>query len=549
MFGEHRFRAAFQMVDGVAAAAAGMDDVIAVMLETEPDTDDDNPGGPVINIYASDGRAVRDAQAQGTLPTAVPTAFDRVAVRVVEAELTPLASPGRHTGPDSPMRPGSSIGRIDNLGTLGAPVATPAGHVITAGHVLGAVGSDVCQPGGGEDARPQRRVGRCVANARLAGGADAGLASIDGAFPIEALPFDSPEPSPATPAAGLLLGTLGDDARGVRLTYLDFASCVSAVNATFAGDRTVRIDAANMDDPVLASGRSTGPIRGMVDGVGTLRTQSRGLVPAFFCRPIGARGGDSGAVCVLNKDRRTTVHTDDAGVMSRDEDGPREWLPGTFAELDDLAGGNGSGVEIDGTPAAQGVGKRLVSRIQAYLRRLGELEVLVTANTYRRPCRPLLQLNPTSHRPANPCREIILRDDGEQERSDEDAFPEDEVSEGDQLCCSFGKKPVVRISGDDGDSKEITLDVARVSLRLKIAVDQRVTSASFRRRGFCHRGMCDPERLTGTVTLKRVFRLEISATAGQISLPGFGTIKAGAAFVRTSRRSLAKTFDIPCARR
>lgn len=298
-------------MDRLAAAEAAMaaiaDRVFAVLgvfgLEAGPA--EVQGGAFAVTIWAEDAGAVEAAMRTGHIPASLPGEAGELPVRVATGRPEPLAA---HTGIERPMRPGASIGRSTprNAGTYGARVvAGGAVRAITAGHVLGRIGSIVTQPGR-RDRPGAARIGRVAANPyRVAARRDdVALIEADAAGNLGPLPHDSPQPSPADPAAGLLIfGVVGagGPALPMAVMFMDMAHALGRVGA--AMPQAGSVAQAAVGEEVRGSGRTSGPIRAKVVARGQYAAPGGARFPGFSCRPPAGQRGDSGAVVTVSRGR------------------------------------------------------------------------------------------------------------------------------------------------------------------------------------------------------------------------------------------------------
>lgn len=545
MYQMERFTAASGDFERLAKLYMAIKDVVGFALVEAPDTARRNPCGPQFVAYVSKRKKVDALRAAGDLPRKVKTAHDIVRV-VVEKAVVELHR--AHTGNEEPMKPGASIG--DNrlaAGTLGARLDSPGSgdHFLTCGHVV-RNGTDVHQAGLFDSraaGRPDRKVGNVVTNAlsNATGASDAASVQVDTGFTLQRAPHDSPPPAPGSPAIGLYRGVIAN-----RPFYIHINAALASVGG---GIRfTEQMEIQHKGRRVSASGRTSGLIKSVIDGPAVLRPPRDLATPGFVCDRIrGGEAGDSGAVSVLLRGQTTSwvsdAALDESNVIGTDVDDAAEYLPGTFTELDQFLSGDGTHICANGTELQATNGRNLLARLVARLRRLGELGIVVTANTYKNPCRG----EETRRRRPTGVREIILRPGRDAEEPDEG--PEGEEIESQTSCCTFGTSPYITIAGDDNERTEFELEVSgAAAIRVVFKISQTVMSARFRRFGQCFRNVCSEEVMRGRVTVSRTTKLEISGSLGEVDLPVIGKIRAGSgSFKREVTRSLNKNFVLPCS--
>ncbi|MBX3734684.1 MAG: hypothetical protein KF791_19075 [Verrucomicrobiae bacterium] len=302
-------------LEAVLAALAGIEPKafsIAGVFALEAGLDDS--GAVVVRIWAEDAAPVKAALRAGLLPDQLRTAEGSVPLLVETGRVELWQA---HTARERPMRPGASIGRQAaprNAGTYGARVvAGGAPRGITAGHVLGRRNSIVTQPGRRDQANAQR-IGTVAANPYRVGPAgrrhDVALVAPDKAADVDPSPHDSPQPSPANPAVGLLLaGVVEAGPAGLpqRVLYMDVAHALAQVEAAMPQAGSVAQAAVN--DRVEGSGRTSGPIRATVAARGIFAAPGGARFPGFSCRPPAGARGDSGAVVTRKTEGRGKVQT------------------------------------------------------------------------------------------------------------------------------------------------------------------------------------------------------------------------------------------------
>ncbi|MFT4625166.1 MAG: hypothetical protein ACI8PZ_003832 [Myxococcota bacterium] len=547
MFRPDRFESALDALDALADEAFALRGTVSVAMERLPFNHPTDPHGPGFVVYTKRPKAFRRAQRAGPQRAAVRTDIgENLPVRVAKARFGALG----HKTVDNPVRPGSSIGGKgrQNAGTFGAVVRRGTEvRILTAGHVVGKPGTVVVQPGESDQGR--NPLGTVDVNAEPTKGLDAATLTPPQGSSITSKPHDQvPQPSRRNPAVGLAIEKFLDKGPVVAI---DMATALTGTLTTLPN----RIAKPMIGQSVEASGRTSGRLVGKITKFAK-HQQLNGFPTLVMYIKTGkeARRGDSGAVFVAQTSG--TVYDPDTGTIeATDVDNVEEWLPGNFIALDDFVGGRStgrvitkSGVKGNVKTLAKAQTLAIARKIRAYFKRLlGDLDVVVDTLTEPVPCTPS---GPRQR--ATRCSVRINRADGTVvERpgtASKGAEIAGEPTEDSKPCCSFGVLPVVSVSGDDSESVTFTIEVtATAGLTIKLSSKQVVTDASFLRKGSCWAGRCSKERLTGFVKLSRTTTIEISATVGQIEVPGLGKIDAGnGVFSQTSVKSLRKRFSIAC---
>ncbi|WP_299472399.1 hypothetical protein [uncultured Roseibium sp.] len=552
MFQRHRFQAAGAAFDDVAEKYAKVNGVVGGGVRKAPDQARMNPAGPQYVIFVDDRKEVEKQRHSGKLPTTVSTPYDTIEVVLVDAVAQEQEA---HTSDDNPMRPGSSIcDARDDAGTLGALLDSPGtgDTIVTCGHIFpnSAVDDPVFQAGpfdANRAGRPPRQVGKVLTSGYPSKTYDVAVARIDTKFQVSRVPYDGvPAPSLATPAVGMVRGIVNGVSFFMHIDdVLKKAGDLLKTGGNSATLRsTLRITENDDGREILASGRTSGLIKARVEFIGFMNTNGI-KTDGFFVSPQGVTlCGDSGAVAVTVTDMTAQI-TEDGGIIDvsvQDTDPSEEYLPGIDMGLDELINSDGSDVEAQGVMVN---GKDLVARILAKLSGIGKLKITVDTQAYRNTC---VEKRPPSIR-ATPVKEVILRKDREAEIPDV-AFDPIELDTK-STCCTFGTAPYVVISSENGDkveARDLKVEVSGVgTLNISVEVSQNITGAKFSRFGNCFRNICQREEMRGTVYAERSYDIRFSISAGEITLPGLGKIKAGGGEIKIkTTEALKKRFVIPC---
>lgn len=545
-----KFEAALKASEKIAPIAFAIPGVNAVMVRERLSFDTQKPSGHEIVIHTTDTVKVESALSAGTLPKEFKTEFESIPV------IPYYSKPGIDNDNllrERPIQPGTNFGSEPpgGPGTYGARVTGPAGFAaITAGHVVGPVGTRAYQPAPAIRAIDgTTHIGNVVANPYRNGGIDAALVSDIEQDDISATPHYTPEPSRVAPATGLYVGRNNPDTAEEILRFIDFKTALTAVGGGFPADHMRQ---ATIGERVIGSGCMSSIVEAEVTEVG-LVSGSGAPAQGFMARRIrGGQGGDSGTVVVVRPREGTvadSLATGERVVTGYDDDTREEWLGDS--SIAPLIGGSLGRTEVmqDLSATTDSLGT-IVDAVKNTLKRLlGDLTIEATCLATPNRCSPEAPM-PSVLRTS--CAIEISRSDGNIDRRPaKSPAPEvPKIPAGIELrnqCRTFGAQPTISISGDDREEATVLLELtATVSIRLHVKAEQKVSNADFNRTGFCWAGHCgESERIAGSVFAHRTTLIEIEATAGSIRLPGLGKIEAGKGMARKeSTATVRKEFTL-----